>query len=176
LMGHSMGGVIALDYALRAPAGLSGVIASAPPLGKLGIAPVLLTISRALSRMWPRFAMDTGMDFAASARDPAVLQAYAADRLRHSTGTVRLGTEFLAAVAWTNAHAADLQVPLLIVHGGADRLAAPAASRAFFDQVTFPDKQYHEYAGGYHELHNDLNRQEMLADLVCWLERHTPCC
>ncbi len=65
-----------------------------------------------------------------------------------------------------------LQVPLLILHGGADRISLPESSRLLFEQITFADKERREYPESYHELHNDLNYQEVLVDLGYWLEKH----
>ncbi len=172
LMGHSMGGLIVLDYALHHPEGLNGVIASGPALGQVGIAPILLTLSRLLSRIWPRLSLDTGLDATAISRDPEVVKAYQEDPLVHSKGTPRLGTEMEKTMEWVQAHAADLRVPLLILQGEADRLVPPEASRAFFEKVTSPDKEWHGYEGGYHEPHNDVTREQALSDLEQWLERH----
>ncbi|HHH41628.1 MAG TPA: alpha/beta hydrolase [Chloroflexi bacterium] len=172
LMGHSMGGLIVLDYALHHPEGLNGVIASGPALGQVGIAPILLTLSRLLSWIWPRLSLDTGLDATAISRDPEVVKAYQEDSLVHSKGTPRLGTEMEKTMEWVQAHAADLRVPLLILQGEADRLVSPKASRAFFEEVTFPDKEWHGYEGGYHEPHNDVTRDQALSDLEQWLERH----
>lgn len=172
LMGHSMGGLIVLEYVLHQPEGLRGVIASGPALAQVGISPFLLTLSRILSRVWPRFTMDTKLDATAISRDKAVVDVYLNDPLVHSVGTARLGAEMNAAMEWTNAHATELQVPLLILQGGADRLVPPEASRAFFEQVALIDKVRHEYDGFYHEPHNDVGWEKPLGDLEEWLERH----
>lgn len=172
LMGHSLGGLIVLDYAIRYPEGLRGVIASGPALAQTTASPLLMLLSRVLSRLWPRFSLDTHLDATAISRDPAVVEAYRNDPLVHSLGTARLGTEMTATMDWVNAHAANLRVPLLILHGGADRLVPADASRAFFEQVALEDKERHEYEGGYHEPHNDLGKEQALADLEAWLERH----
>lgn len=171
LIGHSMGGLVALEYALRQPEGLAGVIATSPLLAPPGINPVLLRLSRATSRVWPRFSLDTGLDAAMLSRDRAVIEACIADPLVHRRGTARLGTEMSAAIAWTQAHAGDLQLPLLMLHGAADRLTSPEAMRLFFQGVTFADKQLYEYEGGYHEPHNDLDYKRVLANVDGWLER-----
>ncbi len=172
LLGHSVGGLIALEYVLRSSGELQGVIALALALGEVGVSPLKLTLGRILSQVWPRFSLDTGIDHTAGSRDPAVITAYAQDTLRHTRGTARLVTEFFAAAAWIQDHAADLQLPLLILHGDADEVAPLEATSAFFDQVTFLDKEIKVYPGVYHEIHNDFNYQEMLADLEDWLERH----
>jgi len=172
LMGHSLGGLIVLEYGLRHPQGLRGLVASGPALAQVGVSPLLLLLSRLLSRVWPRFAMDTKLDATAISRDQAVVEAYVNDPLVHSMGTARLGAEMNAAMEWVNAHAADLQVPLLILHGSADRLVPPEASRAFFERVALADKERIEYQGFYHEPHNDVGWEQAVADLEAWLERH----
>jgi len=173
LLGHSQGGLIVLNYVLHDPAGLAGVVASGPLLGQLAISPGLILMARILSRVLPSLALPSGIDATAISRDPAVVEAYVNDPLVHSLGTPRLATELIAAIEWTQAHAAELALPCLIVHGGADRLCAPEASRIFFEQVTFADKERREYEGYYHEVFNDVGKEQVLTDVQNWLERHT---
>ncbi|MDZ8184440.1 MAG: lysophospholipase [Nostoc sp. ChiSLP02] len=177
LLGHSLGSVIVLDYGLRYPqeaSALQGVITLAPALGKIGVSKTRLVIGKLLSRVWPRFTLNTGLDLSGGSRDAKVLAAYAQDSLRHTRGSARLATEFLATVNWVNAHAADWQLPLLILHGGADRVTVPEGGKIFFQRVTYVDKLRIEYPGAYHDLQSDLNYQQVLADLENWLEQHLP--
>jgi alpha-beta hydrolase superfamily lysophospholipase len=177
LLGHSVGAVIVLDYVLRSPSEASdfqGVIALAPTLGKIGVPPFKLLLGRLLSRVWPRFTLSTGIDLSTASSDPAVMAAYAQDPWRHTQGSARFATEFLATVAWIQEHAADWQVPLLILHGGADQVALPEGGCDFLQRVTILDKERREYPGVYHEIQSDRNYQEMLTDLDNWLERHLP--
>lgn len=171
IIGQSMGGTIVLDYVLREPNQPKGLIVMSPALG-LRVSPQKLAISKMLSRFLPHFALDTGIDLSAGSRDREVIAAYAQDSLRHSQGTTRLATELLKTIDWVNAHARELKVPCLILHGGADRVTPLQSSRIFFERLTLADKEKREYPGSYHELHNDLNYQEVLADLENWLERH----
>ena len=171
LLGHSLGGIIALDYVLRFPMGIAGVIATAIPMGKVGVSPLKLILGRILSKVWPTFSLNTGIDQSASSRDPAVVAASAQDTLRHRQGTARLATEFQAIAVWIQAHAHQLSRPFLSLHGGDDRVAQPQGSHNLFQRITFPDKTYREYPGGYHDLYNDLNAQEVMADISAWLER-----
>ena len=172
LWGHSLGGLIVLEYALHYPDGLRGVIASAPLLGQAGVSPILHVLARVLSRIAPRFSLSTGLDATTLSRDPAVVQAYTSDPLVHSLATPRLGTEITAAQQWTLAHANEWRVPLLIFFGTADRLVPPANTRAFFDAVTFADKHKIEYDGAYHEVHNDIIHVQVMADVERWVETH----
>ncbi|MBW4614079.1 MAG: lysophospholipase [Desmonostoc vinosum HA7617-LM4] len=175
LLGHSLGAVIVLDYGLRyvqQTPRLQGVITLAPTLGEVGVPPIRILIGKLLSRVWPRFSLNTGIDLTNASRDEKVLAAYTQDTLRHTRATARLATEFFATVAWINTHVTDWQLPLLILHGGADRVALPEGSDIFYQQLTYPDKLRIDYPEAYHEIQSDLNYQQVLADLEDWLEKH----
>jgi alpha-beta hydrolase superfamily lysophospholipase len=174
ILGHSVGGAVVLDYVLHHPAGLQGTIISNPTLGAVGISPFRFAIARLLSQVWPTFSLSTGVARDTGARDPELCAAYVADPLRHARGSARLATEYIVTADWIQTHAADLQVPLLMFQGGADRVSLPAGSRRFFEQVTFPDKTWREYPESYHEIYDDLDRQIVLADLSHWLQTHVP--
>ncbi len=172
LLGHSLGGLIALEYVLRDPAGLRGVIASGPLLVQPGVSPALIAMAKILSRIAPGTAIKTGLDASTISRDPAVVKAYQTDPLVHSFATPRFSTEMTAAQNWTNAHAADLKLPLLLIVGSEDKLVPPAGGRKFFEAVTFADKQKLDYQGAYHETHNDIIAPQVMADVERWLEAH----
>lgn len=171
LIAQSMGGTIALDYVLRESHQLQGLILMSPALG-LGVSPWKLLIGKMLSGILPHFALNSGIDFSAGSRDRSIVAEYALDPLRHRQGTARLATELLKTIDWINARASDIQVPVLILHGGADRVTPLQNSRIFFDRVTIADKEMQEYPDSYHELQDDLDYQEVLADMNDWLEKH----
>jgi len=129
-------------------------------------------MSRLLSRVCPRFPMRLALDVSALSRDEDVVRAYVDDHLVHGRFTARWGTESLAAVARVKARAAELRIPVLFIHGGADRLNLPGGIRVFFDRVASPDKAVEIYPEMYHELHNDLGYDRVLGDLGFWLARH----
>jgi alpha-beta hydrolase superfamily lysophospholipase len=172
LMGHSLGGLIVLEFVLHGAEGLRGLIASAPVLVQPEISPIVMTLSPIFSRILPRLSMEAKLDASTLSRDPELVAAYQDDALVHSKGSARLGSEMGRAIAWTHAHAQDLRVPLLILHGQADKLVSPEGSRVFYKNVTLSDKQYHEYEGGYHEPHNDIDHERVMKDLAGWLEKH----
>lgn len=173
LMGHSMGGLIALDYAIRRPQGLAGVIASAPLLAQPNVAPWMTYASKLLSRIKPDFSLDTGVKPETISRDATEVKRYADDPYVHGRASARFGTELAAAQEWTQAHAGELALPLLLYHGDADPLVPIAGSRTFFANVQVADKQFIEWPGGYHESHNDLHRAEVFAAILQWLEKHS---
>ena len=171
LIGQSMGGIIALDYVLQESVRLSGTILMSPALG-ISISPWKLLVGKILSGILPHFALNTSMDFTTGSRDREMVSACAEDPLRHRQGTARLATELLQTIDWVNARAINLQVPLLILHGGGDRITPLESSKIFFDNVTLSDKEIREYPDSYHELQNDLDYQEVFADMEDWLEKH----
>jgi alpha-beta hydrolase superfamily lysophospholipase len=84
----------------------------------------------------------------------------------------RLHREAMAAMRLTKAHAADLQLPLLLLHGSADPIMPPCGSEAFLDKVATTDKTLKLYEGGFHNPFGDTNRQEVLSDVIRWLDQH----
>ncbi|MGB3420851.1 MAG: lysophospholipase [Dolichospermum sp.] len=175
LLGHSLGGVIALDYTLhyvKDQSTLAGVIGFSPSIGQVGVPLSRVVLGKLFSRVWPRFSLHIGLDFSAGSRNQKILDSYTQDKLRHTLATARLSTEFFATVDWIHTHAEKWQVPLLILHGGADRIALPAGSQMFYEKVNYPDKLRIEYPGAYHNLHDDINYFEVITDLVDWMNKH----
>lgn len=171
IIGQSMGGTIALDYVLRESMQIKGLILLAPAL-ELGVSSWKLLLGKILSGILPRFSLATGIDFSAASRDPKAVAACKEDPLRHSLGTARLATELLNTIELIEASIAEIKVPLLILHGGADTVTLPQSSRIFFERLTLTDKERQEYPGSYHELHSDINYQEVLEDMQDWIQRH----
>jgi alpha-beta hydrolase superfamily lysophospholipase len=176
LYGHSLGGAIALEYGLRRPDGLAGVVASGASLVPSGVrSPALEALGRALSRVWPTFSLKMPLEQVALSRSPDVLAAKGADELNHRWISARAATETLPALAWTSANAAAWRLPLLVIHGGADRIVDPEGSRAFAEAARAggaTDVELRIYEGGYNEPHNDLEAPRVMADVTDWLERH----
>ncbi|ACK72072.1 alpha/beta hydrolase fold protein [Gloeothece citriformis PCC 7424] len=172
LYGNSLGGVIVLDYGLSYPEKIQGVIAAGAPLGRVGISPFKLFIGQILSRVWPRFSLDTGIPLEAGSRDQKAIESYLNDSLRHRKGTARLATELFTTVEKIQNNASNLKVPLLILHGEKDPVSLPEGVHTFFNHVTFADKTFIEYPEALHDLHNELNYPEIMADLATWLENH----
>jgi alpha-beta hydrolase superfamily lysophospholipase len=173
LMGHSMGGLIVLNYILDNPEeNVQTVIASAPLLAQPDISPVLVLISKILSKIWPGFSIDTKLDVQSLSRDPAVVKAYQKDPLVHSTASARFGTELTAAIEWTQAHSADFNKPLLMYHGESDPLVPLAGTKTFFDNVKLKERDMHIYPDGFHEPHNDIDKETVLKDLEDWCSKY----
>ena len=173
VFGHSMGALVVLDFVLRHPEGLAGAVVSGAPIESARVAkPLLVTMARLFSRIWPRFSFPLKLELSALSRNAEVVRAYQEDPLVHGQASARWGTESLDTIEWIKAHTSDVRLPLLMIHGSADRISAAKGTRAFFKAVTYPDKELRVYSEAYHEAHNDLNWQEVVRDIERWIESH----
>jgi alpha-beta hydrolase superfamily lysophospholipase len=175
LYGHSLGALIGLEYLLHTSDSLSGGVLSGLPLEPVGVAkPALVLLAKTLSTIWPTCQLKVGLDPNHLSRDTSVARAYEDDPLVHGTATTRWGTEGLKTVAWVKTRAAEIHLPILVIHGGADPINLPSGSRSFFEGITFPDKTLKIYPGSLHEPHNDLDHEQVAADLEQWMASHLP--
>lgn len=157
LYGHSMGGLVALEYVARAPSDIAGVVVSAPALG-WSLPPAVLRFAALAARIYPPLSRGPG--------------AYADDPLQHGRSSVRLLTEEQAAMRWTNAAASSIQLPLLMLHGTEDRMVPIDACRAFLDRVGSCDASLLEYEGMGHFPHREQGADRFMGDITVWLDSH----
>lgn len=173
ILGHSLGGLISLDYAIRRPGHLAGLITAAPPLGEVGVPRVLMLLGRIFARIWPRFAMNVGMDLSGLSRDPAVVETITRDPLFHRRGTARLAADVPAAIARVHEHAEELRVPLLLLHGTADRMVPPDGTTALHERLSdASDVTLRLYDGAYHALFFDTDGEQVRRDVIEWIRAH----
>ena len=171
LIGHSMGGSLALNYALGHQDKLSGLVLSGPAIG--GRLPTLQRWLLALvSAIAPRAGM-ISLDANAVSRDPAVVAAYVADPLVYR-GKVpaRTAHEMFRAIRSYPGRVGALTVPCLLMHGDADALVSAVDAAPIFARIASPDKTVRIWPGLFHEIFNEPERAEVLALTGGWLEAH----
>jgi alpha-beta hydrolase superfamily lysophospholipase len=173
LYGHSLGGNEVINYALRRKPALAGVVATSPGLRTAFKPPAAqLTVGRLMNKVWPAFTMPNGLELAAISRDPAVVDAYQQDPLVHDRLSARLGIELLESGEWAMAHAGEFPVPLLLMHGTADRITSYQASQEFAGKA--PNCTLKLWDGLYHETHNEPEKDAVIAYLVAWVNGLVP--
>lgn len=175
LLGHSLGGAVCVDLLLREPElakGLRGLVLTNPALDAAGVAWWRVLVARLFSQLMPCLTINTGIDMALASRDASALERFRTDTLRHSRCSLRLGAGFLATAATLRQRAPDLHLPLLVLQSGDDRVTAPEAAEGFFAAAGSPDKTWQLYPQSRHELFDDLDRAQALADLRAWLDAH----
>lgn len=174
LLGHSMGGGMALSYAIKHQDKLTGLILSGPAVALDGAPPMIKPIARFLSRFMPRLGLFP-IDPSVVSRDPASAADYAEDPLNcHGKVPARTLGELVNFVDALPAQLPTLTLPLLVMHGGDDKLAGVAGSQMVIQHVSSADKTLKVYDGLYHEIFNEFpdDRERVLADLCEWLDAH----
>lgn len=168
VLGHSMGGLVAADLAVRRAAAIDALVLSSPALGaRLNAAQKFLLGT--LPRMAPNLAVSNGLDPAFLSHDAAVVAAYRADRLVHDRITPRLAQFILDAGPQVVGRGSEWSVPTLLLYAGADRMVDPAASDAFARAAPRELVSVRRFEGLYHEIFNEPDPAP-LAALRQWLD------
>ncbi|MCC6486247.1 MAG: lysophospholipase [Candidatus Hydrogenedentes bacterium] len=170
LFGHSMGALIAALLAAEDQMELRGLILSS---GLLRIpdhvSPLLLALAGVLGRLFPYLPVQP-VDLGTLSRDPAYLERMRADSLRYiGRMNARSGLEMMKAMTRLDGCMERISVPLLVLHGTADRLTDPEGSRVLHTRAASADKTLRLFDGGYHELFNDYGKEEYLSVITEWL-------
>ena len=173
VLGHSMGGTVALRYALLNGERLAGLILSGPLAALEATPPPLRVIGNVLSTIAPRTPL-IAIDASLVSRDPAVVSAYVSDPLvHHGKLPARTAAELAAAIDTFPDAVSAITAPTLILYGTADRLCPPAGSQMLGDRIGAADKTVKAYDGLFHEILNEPERDAVLADICSWLAERT---
>lgn len=170
VLGHSVGGALALLFAAQHQEKLSGVIASAAALSAGEAIPAyLIAAVRLLSRVAPRLPL-IPLEAGTISKDPAVQAAYDADPLNYR-GRVyaRTGAQLLALAEAARRAIPQISIPALVLHGGADSLIDPGGTEEIYGLLGSGDKTCRIYEGLYHEVFNEPEKEEVLREVGDWL-------
>ena len=173
LVGHSMGATIAAAYAVEHQKELDGLIVSGASLvASTSVSPALLVMAGLVSALAPKMGV-TVLDASAISRDGAVVDAYVNDPLVYRDKLpARMGAELAKMWKQLPEKMSEIKLPILIMHGSADRLADPRGSKLLYEQAGSEDKTLKIYDGFYHEIFNEPEHREVMADMESWLARH----
>ena len=171
LFGHSMGGLIAADFLLQHQEEFVAAVLTGPAIqAPQQPSDVVLLINRMIAAVAPRLGV-TQLDASGVSRDPQVVIDYEDDPLVfRGKVTARLVTELFAAMTRVVANAVSIRLPLLIMHGSEDTLTAVEGSKLLYETVSSEDKKIVIYDGLYHEILNEPEKQDVITDILQWLE------
>jgi alpha-beta hydrolase superfamily lysophospholipase len=164
LLGHSLGGAIALGYTLSDRMRPDLLVLSAPAMA--GGTGWQRTLARLLARIVPTLALSNAVKGDHLSRDPAVAEAYFADPLVVTRATVRFGALAFAQIDELNDRVEELEVPTLVVHGGDDRLV-PTSSTECFESM--PNVERWVLPRLRHEVFNEPEGPDVIADVARWV-------
>ncbi len=171
LYGHSMGGNVALNYVLSRPDRITGAIISSPFL-RLSFEPPAwkLALGRMLGKIIPSVTLANEIDASAISQIPEEVEAYLQDPLIHDRVSPAYSIAFMEKGENMIERAGEISKPVLLVHGTADRLTDHGASEEFAQRAG-DHVEYFEVEGGFHELHHDLKRQEVMDRILSWTDQ-----
>jgi acylglycerol lipase len=172
LLGHSMGGEIATWLIIERQPKIDGLILSAPALlvgGK--VFPILRHLATFFSGVFPRMRLRR-MGTRFMSRDPQVVADFKADPfVFQGKFAVRTGAEILRVVKIIRRRMEEVRLPLLVMHGTGDVVTDPTGSRELYARAASTDKTLHLYPGLYHEIFSEPEREQVIGDLIAWIER-----
>jgi alpha-beta hydrolase superfamily lysophospholipase len=174
ILGHSMGGLISITYALDKPDSLDGAIISSPALGTHpDYQPplVLRLLVKVLSRLAPRALFKSNLDTNAISRDPQVVQTYISDPLVSEKVSARWFNSMMKAIVEANSRAESLRIPMLLMQSGDDILVDPAAPGRWAEATPNGLVELVVWDGLYHEMLNEPEQDQVRARITDWLDR-----
>lgn len=164
LLGHSMGGLLALEYALAERPVPDLLVLSAPALA--GGKPWQRAVAPVLAAIFPELAMPNQITGEQLSRDPTVGEAYFADPLVLTKTTIGMGAELFAAVDRVRSNLASLDIPTLVLHGGRDTVVPPTSTAAL-GELPVVDRRLQLSLR--HELFNEPEGPELVTEVVEWV-------
>lgn len=171
LVGHSVGGTIATAYTILRQDGFDGLIITGVTLSTpTNVAAGTIFAARILSLILPKAGLYT-IDAEAISQDKNVVNAYVNDPLVYR-GKIRarLGVELIKAMGTVKRQISEIHLPIMVMHGAADRLSDPKGSEMLYQKASSADKTLKVYEGYYHEIFNEPGREQVLADAESWLK------
>ena len=171
LLGHSAGGVVSCLYAMEHQAELKGFICESFAF-QVPAPDFALAVFKGLSHIAPHAHVLhlKNKDFS---RDTKAVQAMDDDPLiAHETQPTQTLAEMVRADERLKSNFPSITLPLLILHGTADRAAKPSGSQVFYDTTGSKDKTLKLYEGAFHDLLNDVDKEVVIAEIKSWVSAH----
>jgi alpha-beta hydrolase superfamily lysophospholipase len=170
IYGHSLGGGIVLDYLIRKKPDFRGAIVTSPWL-KLSFQPSKwkIRLVSVMKNILPGLIQPSGLVVDHISHDRDMVERYVSDPLVHDKISVSLFHSAMSAASNSLSNAAELNIPLLLMHGSDDKLCSPEGSREFASKTKMAELRIWE--GGYHELHNETFRSDVFSYLIGWINK-----
>lgn len=173
LVGHSMGGLIAVHYVLSYPDDFNGLILSSPALAvKIEASKLKQSLGRFFSKYIPALSMGNGLDPNYVSRDKEVVRKYIEDPLVHDRVSARWFTSFLSAIDEAQRRAEEIKTPILLMQSAQDKLVLPEGAGTFFSKLKLKDKELKYWDGLYHEMFNEPEKEQVFEKVLIWLQSH----
>jgi alpha-beta hydrolase superfamily lysophospholipase len=173
VLGHSAGGVVACIYALDHQAEIAGFVCESFA-HEVPAPDFALAILKGIGHIAPH-AHVLALPDEAFSRDPKVVEQMKSDPLipKQAYAAQTVG-ELVRADDRLKREFPRITLPVLILHGSDDQATKPHGSQRFYDAAGSADKTLKLYPGNFHDLLNDVGKEEVMADIAEWLTAHLP--
>lgn len=173
LFGHSLGGLVTLKFILDHPnAPVKALLLSSPALGvAVEIPKYKDSAARILNVLAPKITIPHELNFEDLSRDRTIIGTYPKDPLRHKKYSAPLYLGILSTMEEVHSRAHHIEIPVYIQAAGVDKIVNTVSTQEFFKRLGSSKKTLKIYENSYHEIFNDLNRQEVVDDLVSYLRQ-----
>ncbi|WP_335965291.1 lysophospholipase [Galbibacter sp. PAP.153] len=169
LYGHSMGGNVVLNYVMQRNPKIEGIIVTSPFLRMAFDPPSWkINMGKIFYYILPFVTMPSGIEPKYISRDEREIEKYKEDPLVHDRISPNFTFPFIKWGEWVLNNAKAIEKPILLLHGTGDYITSHWASKAFAKQSDFVTLKL--YKGGYHELHNDLEKEDVYKTVIEWLD------
>jgi alpha-beta hydrolase superfamily lysophospholipase len=170
MLGHSMGGLIALRYIEEYETSLRGSIITSPWLATGPSIPRWKIVGAGmLNKLLPSLPIDAGIDADFISHDPLIVSQYREDPLVHGKITPRLFSEASTAMGLVLSRSDRIRMPLLFLLAGDDLIVDTRKSEAFARSLAAPDVTVHVLPNYYHEVLNDFDRAQAFKEIREWI-------
>lgn len=174
LIGHSMGGLVALHYVHQSPEHVDGLVGSSPFLGfRIHVPAWKRALGTLMSWIMPGFKMPNEIVASDLTHDRAKAMEYAQDDLIFHHACARWYRSVVLALRQAHGFAPELKLPIYLQLAGDDRIVDTQAARLYAQKCQSSDKTVKEYADFFHEIYNETERERPLEDMSNWLLAHT---
>src|SRR5262249_47596788 len=171
LLAQSHGALVAAHWALEHPGSVAGLALCSPYLRLVMPVPRLkVAMAGSLSRIAPALPLKSEIRVEMLTRDEERQRETSADRLIRRVATPRWFVTSTAAQEALFRRAAEITVPVLVLHGAEDPIADPKAAEELFKRLGSADKTLKFYEGMRHETLRETGREQVSGDLIAWLE------
>lgn len=173
MFGHSLGGSIAVEAVARDPSKFKCLALSGPNVGPVGVTFVEMTAINIFSRLWPGMPV-AAIDITLVAKDKDVVEALRTDPLAVSG---KLPAKYCRELLDFNRHAGSketaekMTMPVYITHGSDDKITLLTGSQSWLKQVPHENKELRVWDGYYHEVLNEEVKEQVMAEMIAWIDK-----
>lgn len=173
LLGHSMGGLIQLKTLLENPHwSFKAQILSSPMLGVAMEVPLYKDLAALVfSKLLPNLTLGNEIKYEDLTRDPEALQEYRSDFLRHDRISPNAYLGAISAIETLRSDISKIKVPTLWQIPEKDPVVGSEPSHDLFKKLGSSQKILKVYPGRMHEIYNDLDREEVFADIKKFISK-----